>query len=389
MHTAQAGDLVEHLGHYNRRRCFRKHLSRVLAVFVATTVGCQGEDAVEWSARMAVSPERGGDRDPAPGQLCPLRDACRGDRHAVCHAPVLCRVPDVHRDVAPQTVIVSERCVCQGDVTAAQHDRRTGLGAHRGRGEADDSPGGRERLVAPWPLGPTGLAVSLPGRLLEGRPREGVVSHRGARRATGTAPRRGPRRGEGQRRRAPPRRHAVSAALARHLPGVVVATGPLQPQGGPRESGGDQVEQGGEPRGAPPQGRGERGGRLGGGWLPCGRPGRRVVCAPVAGVAAALAWRAAVAASLRTPCSRRLGHDRRCGPLTRESGKTARPGTGWPYQREKPRSRPWVCGPAVVTRTASPAMPEGSAGQGPGCRKHPHNSIAHGRTGEHKRWTGR
>ena len=58
MHTAQAGDLVAHLGSYNGRRFFRKHLSRFFHVCVASTIGFQVENTVVWGRRMPVSPER-------------------------------------------------------------------------------------------------------------------------------------------------------------------------------------------------------------------------------------------------------------------------------------------------------------------------------------------
>src|SRR5262249_22563039 len=89
--------------------------------------------------------------------------------------------------------------------------------------------------------------------------------------------------------------------------------------------------------------------------LPFGRPGRRVAGVPVGFLAAALVLLAAFSASLRTTCSMRMGNDRRCWTLTRESVKKARPGTGLPYKLAKNRSRPWVCLPAFVTMTSSPA----------------------------------
>src|SRR5262249_26335660 len=52
--------------------------------------------------------------------------------------------------------------------------------------------------------------------------------------------------------------------------------------------------------------------------LPFGRPGRRVECPPLGGLAAALALRAVFSTSLRTTCSTRMGNDRRFWTLTRE-----------------------------------------------------------------------
>ena len=80
-----------------------------------------------------------------------------------------------------------------------------------------------------------------------------------------------------------------------------------------------------------------------------------MACALVGFLAAALALLAAFSASLRTTCSMRIGNDRRFWTLTRESVKKASPGTGLPYKLEKNRSRPWVCLPAFVTMTSSPA----------------------------------
>ncbi len=94
--------------------------------------------------------------------------------------------------------------------------------------------------------------------------REGVVSPLGAIRATGTSPRLGTRRREGQRRSVPELGHEGQAALARPMQGVVVAKVPRQSQGGHREYGGAQLEQGAQHGGEPHQVRGERGGRLGG-----------------------------------------------------------------------------------------------------------------------------
>src|SRR5262249_17989166 len=50
-----------------------------------------------------------------------------------------------------------------------------------------------------------------------------------------------------------------------HRQGVVVAKGPIEPQGSHREDGGNELEQGGQHGGEPHQVRGERGGRFGGG----------------------------------------------------------------------------------------------------------------------------
>src|SRR5215475_12597840 len=88
--------------------------------------------------------------------------------------------------------------------------------------------------------------------------------------------------------------------------------------------------------------------------LPFGRPGRRLTEGGRF-LASALALLAAFSASLRTTCSTRIGNERRCAVLTNDNVKKARPGTGLPYRLEKNRSRPWVCLPAFVATTSSPA----------------------------------
>ncbi len=76
-------------------------------------------------------------------------------------------------------------------------------------------------------------------------------------------------------------------------------------------------------------------------WLPCGRPGQRVAGEDGGCIASALAWLAAVCASLRTPGSTRRGNERRAWVLTKDHVQKARPGTGVPYSLAKHRSRPW------------------------------------------------
>jgi hypothetical protein len=63
--------------------------------------------------------------------------------------------------------------------------------------------------------------------------------------------------------------------------------------------------------------------------LPLGRPGHRWALDGGRFVAAALALLVAVAASLRTTCSTRIGTARRCWMLPKDNAKKASPGTGW------------------------------------------------------------
>ncbi len=196
---------------------------------------------------MAVSPATVGDMDHAQGQMRRMRDSRGSDMHEVFQAPVLFGTPKVKLDWEPQPIIVYEWCIRQGPVTAAQHDRSPGLGAHGGLGEDDDRQWVRKRLVEQWHLGQADRAVPLHGRRFEVWRREGVVSPRVAILATGTAPSIGTRRREGQRRIVPELGHEVQAALARPRQGVGVATVPIQYQGGHREYGGGQWEQGGDP----------------------------------------------------------------------------------------------------------------------------------------------
>src|SRR5216683_6570422 len=89
--------------------------------------------------------------------------------------------------------------------------------------------------------------------------------------------------------------------------------------------------------------------------LPFGRPGRRLAVDGFCFLASALALLAAFSASLRTTCSTRRGNERRAWVLTNDNVKKASPGTGLPYRLEKNRSSPWVCLPALVATTSSPA----------------------------------
>src|SRR5262249_33241866 len=69
--------------------------------------------------------------------------------------------------------------------------------------------------------------------------------------------------------------------------------------------------------------------------LPLGRPGRRLGREEDHCLASAWAFLAAFSASLRIPCSTRIGNERRCWVLTNDNAKKASPGTGLPYKLEK------------------------------------------------------
>ena len=236
---------------------------------------------------MAVSPETVGYIDHKQGQIRRIRDACGGDIHEVFQAPVLFGISKVKLDLEPQTVIVHEGGVRQGQVTAEQHDMGPGLGTQVGLGDDDDIQGLRKLLVEHLHLVQAGLDVPLDGRLFERVHREVVIIHLGAILAPGTSPRIGTSIGEIQRRIVPQLGNEVQAALARHMQGVVVAKVPIQHQVGHREDGSDQLEQGGQHAGDPHQFWRERRGRFGGvlaalrtsrttcGLCPCGLLGGR------------------------------------------------------------------------------------------------------------------
>ena len=119
MNTAQAGNLVENFGAYNGRRFFRKHLYRFFHVLVAAAVSLHVEDARVWITRRDVSPETVRDIDHAQRHMRRLGDPGGGDVHAVFQAPGLFGLSKVQLNVAPQTILVHERRVRQGQVTAA------------------------------------------------------------------------------------------------------------------------------------------------------------------------------------------------------------------------------------------------------------------------------
>ena len=208
------------------------------------------------------------------------------DVHKVCETPVRCGVPDVQRNVPPQSIIVHECRVRQVQVTAQEHDLGAGLGTQGGLGDADDRQRVHELLMEPPPLGEASLHVPLYGGRWEVGHRHGVVSDLRALRATWTAPRRGAGGGEVQRCIASQFSNEVPVVLPRSMQGVVVATGALQDQGGQWKTPRDQLEQGVNHGFAPYKLWRECDGCLGGiptplrtPWTPlCARPFARLGC---------------------------------------------------------------------------------------------------------------
>jgi hypothetical protein len=213
---------------------------------------------------MAVSPETVGYIAHEQGQIRRIRDSRGSDIHEVFQAPVLFSISKVKLDLEPRAIIVHEGCVRQGQVTAKQNDMGTGLGAQVGLGDDDDMQGVRELLMEQLHLVQAGLDVPLHGRLFEVLRWEVVVSHLVAILAPGPSPSIGTSRGEGQSGIAPQLGNEVQAALACPMQGVVVAKVSIQHQGGHREYGGNQLEQGSQHGCDPHKFRGERGGRFGG-----------------------------------------------------------------------------------------------------------------------------
>src|SRR5215475_7134345 len=73
----------------------------------------------------------------------------------------------VKLNLEPQTIIVHERCVRQGQVTAEQDDMGAGLGAQVALHDDDDIQRLRERLMEQGHLIDTGLYLSLDCGLFE------------------------------------------------------------------------------------------------------------------------------------------------------------------------------------------------------------------------------
>src|SRR5262249_33565192 len=152
---------------------------------------------------MAISPETVGYIDHEQGQIRRIRDSRGGDIHEVFQAPVLFSVSKVKLDLEPQTVIVHEWCVCQGQITTEQNDVGTGLGAQVSLDDDDDIQWLRELLVEQWHLVQAGLDVPPPRRLFLGFCRGGGGSYLVALLSPGASPRLGARSRGVQRRPAP------------------------------------------------------------------------------------------------------------------------------------------------------------------------------------------
>jgi hypothetical protein len=233
MHAAQASALVANLGSYNGRRFFRQHFSRFLHVLVAATGGLQGQDAVVRVPGMDVRPKTVGHIDHAQRPMRRLRHPGGGAVHAVFQPPVLLGVPDVPFALAPQSIIVPAWRVRQVQLTATQDDRGAGLRAQVRRRDEDDMQRWRALRMEQLPLIAPGLHVPLDRGFCEVWPWEGVVLARVAILAMGAPPGGGAGGGEGQRRRIPALGKQGQGVLPRPRHGVVVATVPVQPPGGP------------------------------------------------------------------------------------------------------------------------------------------------------------
>jgi hypothetical protein len=102
----------------------------------------------------------------------------------------------VKLDLAPQTVIVHEGGIRQGQGIAEQHDMGASLGTLVGLGHDDDMQGLCTFLVEPLHLVQAGLDAPFHGRLFERVHREMVIIHLVAILAPGTSPSIGPSIGD-------------------------------------------------------------------------------------------------------------------------------------------------------------------------------------------------
>lgn len=150
---------------------------RFFHVFGAATGGFEVQDAVVWSTRLDVSPETGRDMDHAQRQMRRLGDPGGGDVHEVFQTPGLFGIPDVPRNLAPQTIRGYEGRVRQVHVTAAQDDMGAGLRVPVRLRHDDDMQRLRAFLVEQLPLGQAGLDMPRHEGLFEIVPRDVVVRH--------------------------------------------------------------------------------------------------------------------------------------------------------------------------------------------------------------------
>src|SRR5262245_66630171 len=110
---------------------------------------------------MAVSPEMVGYIDHKQRQIRGIGDTCGGDVHEVFHAPVLFGISKVKLNLEPQAIIVYERCVHQGQVTAEQNDVGASLGTQVCLHDDDDIQRLRELFMEELHLIDTGLHLPL------------------------------------------------------------------------------------------------------------------------------------------------------------------------------------------------------------------------------------
>jgi hypothetical protein len=233
---------------------------RLLHVLGAATVRLPGQEAGSGGMLTHVRPEAVRHSDHAQRQRRRLGDAWGRQGHALFEAPGRLGIADVQRDWAPHALGVHQRRRGQGHGTAAQDAMGAGLGAQRGRGAAHDMQCLGARLGAQWHVRPPGLEVPRHRGRCEGWPRAGGSSALAARVARRPSPGSGAGVGHGERRLAPERGHAGYGALARPRPGVGMAPGAIQDQGGPRTALPTPAPQGLHPGWEPHQCWGERAG---------------------------------------------------------------------------------------------------------------------------------
>src|SRR5712691_757048 len=137
---------------------------------------------------MAVGSETVGYIDHEQRQIRRIGHSGGGDVHKVFQAPVLFGISKVKLDLEPQTIIVHEERVRQGQVTAEQDDMGAGLGAQVRLGDDDDIQGLRELLMEQLCLVYTGLYMSFHSGFFEVLRWEVVVIHLVAILALGASP---------------------------------------------------------------------------------------------------------------------------------------------------------------------------------------------------------
>src|SRR6266478_2352463 len=124
---------------------------------------------------MDISTETVCDIEHGQRQICRIGDPSGSDVHEVFQAPVLFGIPKIKLDLEPQTIIVYEWRVRQGQVTAEQDDMGAGLGTQVRLHDDDDIQWVRELLMEHLHLVYTGLYGPLYGGLFEVLHRDVVV----------------------------------------------------------------------------------------------------------------------------------------------------------------------------------------------------------------------